>query len=367
MVTSWSAGSPDGSRASPARAPTAGRTGRARRAAASSTRSRSTPMAATPRPGAASGRPYERRRSCRADQAPCPYAELHCHSNFSFLDGASHPEELAEEARRLGLTALAITDHDGLYGVVRFAEAARALGLKTFFGAELSLGLPGPTRVGEPDPARPAPAGCSPTAPRATRGCRRVIAQAQLDGGEKGRPVYDLGRRRRPAARPRAGAHRLPQGTVPAALLTEGVDAAARELDRLARAVRRGQRRGRADRPRRPDRRRPQRRAGRARRRAAACRPSPPTTCTTPPRRGGGWRPRSRRCGPGAASTRSTRWLPAAATAHLRTGAEMAARFAAYPGAVARAAAYGEELAFDLQLVAPNLPRLPGPTRPAPR
>src|SRR5215217_549009 len=45
-----------------------------------------------------------------------PYAELHCHSNFSFLDGASHPEQLAEEAARLGLRALALTDHDGLYG-----------------------------------------------------------------------------------------------------------------------------------------------------------------------------------------------------------------------------------------------------------
>ena len=53
-----------------------------------------------------------------------PYAELHCHSNFSFLDGASHPEELVEEAARLGLSALALTDHDGMYGVVRFAEAA---------------------------------------------------------------------------------------------------------------------------------------------------------------------------------------------------------------------------------------------------
>ncbi|MCA1704508.1 MAG: PHP domain-containing protein, partial [Actinobacteria bacterium] len=56
-----------------------------------------------------------------------PYAELHCHSNFSFLDGASHPEELVEEAARLGLTALALTDHDGFYGIVRFAEAAAAL------------------------------------------------------------------------------------------------------------------------------------------------------------------------------------------------------------------------------------------------
>ena len=44
------------------------------------------------------------------------YAELHCHTNFSFLDGASHPEELAEEAARLGLAGLAVTDHDGLYG-----------------------------------------------------------------------------------------------------------------------------------------------------------------------------------------------------------------------------------------------------------
>lgn len=68
-----------------------------------------------------------------------PYAELHCHSNFSFLDGASHPEELVEEAVRLGLTALAVTDHDGFYGVVRFAEAAAAHGLPTVFGAELSL------------------------------------------------------------------------------------------------------------------------------------------------------------------------------------------------------------------------------------
>ena len=51
-----------------------------------------------------------------------PYAELHCHSAFSFLDGASTPEFLVAEALRLGLDALAITDHDGLYGIVRFAE-----------------------------------------------------------------------------------------------------------------------------------------------------------------------------------------------------------------------------------------------------
>ena len=73
------------------------------------------------------------------DSPAVPYAELHCHTNFSFLDGASHPEQLAEEAARLGLEALAVTDHDGLYGVVRFAEAARAVGLPTVFGAEITL------------------------------------------------------------------------------------------------------------------------------------------------------------------------------------------------------------------------------------
>src|SRR6202165_6039714 len=90
------------------------------------------------------------------------YAELHCHSNFSFLDGASHPEELAEEAARLGLAALAITDHDGFYGVVRFAEAARAADLPTVFGSELTLlsgsgssraGVSAQRANGVPDPA----------------------------------------------------------------------------------------------------------------------------------------------------------------------------------------------------------------------
>ena len=52
------------------------------------------------------------------------YAELHCWSNFSFLEGGSHPEELVGEALRLGLRGVALTDRDGLYGAVRFAKAA---------------------------------------------------------------------------------------------------------------------------------------------------------------------------------------------------------------------------------------------------
>ncbi len=67
------------------------------------------------------------------------YAELHCRSNFSFLDGGSHPEELIERAKELELASIAITDRDGLYGVVRFSQAARAEGIDAIVGAELSL------------------------------------------------------------------------------------------------------------------------------------------------------------------------------------------------------------------------------------
>jgi error-prone DNA polymerase len=67
------------------------------------------------------------------------YAELHCHSYFSFLDGASSPEELVARASELGLPALALTDHDGLYGAMRFQRAALAAGIKPIFGAEVTL------------------------------------------------------------------------------------------------------------------------------------------------------------------------------------------------------------------------------------
>src|SRR5213592_4334163 len=115
------------------------------------------------------------------------------------LDGASAPEELAEEAVRLGLESLTLTDHDGVYGVVRFAEAAEAYGLATGFGAELSLDVALPAtqaersvaaRVGVPDPpgthllvlARD---------PEGYARLSRAIGTAHLRGGAKGRPVYD--------------------------------------------------------------------------------------------------------------------------------------------------------------------------------
>ncbi|MCG8467020.1 MAG: DNA polymerase III subunit alpha [Gemmatimonadetes bacterium] len=70
------------------------------------------------------------------------YIELHAHSSFSFLDGASHPEELALRALELGYPALALTDHDGLYGSMEFARFSRAQGLQPITGAELTLASP---------------------------------------------------------------------------------------------------------------------------------------------------------------------------------------------------------------------------------
>ena len=119
-----------------------------------------------------------------------PYAELHAHSNFSFLDGASSPEELLEEASALGLSALALTDHDGFYGSVRLAEAAEQHEVRTVFGAELSLGLGAPQN-GVPDPE----GSHLLLLARGAAGYHEMsglITEAQLAAGaEKGRPEYD--------------------------------------------------------------------------------------------------------------------------------------------------------------------------------
>jgi error-prone DNA polymerase len=68
-----------------------------------------------------------------------PYVELHAHSAYSFLDGASLPEELAVRAAELGYEAFALTDHDGVYGSLEFAHAAKVLGVRPITGAEVSL------------------------------------------------------------------------------------------------------------------------------------------------------------------------------------------------------------------------------------
>src|SRR5215210_934364 len=68
-----------------------------------------------------------------------PYVELHCHSAYSFLDGASHPVELAGAAAEQGHAALAVTDHDGLHGAMEAAQALKPLGVRPITGAELTL------------------------------------------------------------------------------------------------------------------------------------------------------------------------------------------------------------------------------------
>ncbi len=68
-----------------------------------------------------------------------PYVELHAHSAYSFLDGASHPEELALRAAELGYEALALTDHDGVYGSLELAHAAKLVGVRAITGAEITL------------------------------------------------------------------------------------------------------------------------------------------------------------------------------------------------------------------------------------
>ncbi len=83
-----------------------------------------------------------------ATTARIPYAELHAHTNFSFLDGASAPDELVARAVELGLAGLAATDHDGLYGSVRFTAAAEEAGLHPVIGTEIGFRDPA---VADPD------------------------------------------------------------------------------------------------------------------------------------------------------------------------------------------------------------------------
>ncbi|HET8788163.1 MAG TPA: PHP domain-containing protein, partial [Actinomycetes bacterium] len=278
----------------------------------------------------------------RRSRVVVPYAELHCHSNASFLDGGSHPEELAEEAARLRLEALAVTDHDGMYGIVRFAEAARALALPTVFGAELTLtpfgarGAAGKAgkRTGTPDPAGEHLVVLARGPEGYARLCR-AISEAQM-AGAKGAPRGDLGRL--------AGLHGghwavltgCRKGAVPRALAERGPAAAAVQLDRLVQAFGRDNvfvevwdhgdplDSARNDAL--------VRLADRARVEVVA---TITVHYATPARR---------RLATALAAVRARSslaeldgWLPAGAGAHLRSGLEQATRLARYPGTVERA------------------------------
>ena len=289
-------------------------------------------------------------------QAPAnavPYAELHAHSSFSFLDGASGPAELAEEAERLGLHALAVTDHDGLYGIVRFAEAAETMRLQTVFGAELSLELPA-QQAGQPDPV----GSHLLVLAAGEEGYHRLaaaITHAQLAGGKKGRPDYDLD-----DLAERAGGHWVVftgcrKGAVRQALVTEGMDGARRELgdlvhrfgaDRVfAELLDNGQ---------------PTDSSRNDALAALAVEFGVPTIATGNVHYAS---PAQYPLAQAVAAVRAHRsldaldgWLPAAGTAFLRSGAEMAARFSRYPGAVARTVGLAESLAFPLRRAKPALP-----------
>jgi error-prone DNA polymerase len=293
------------------------------------------------------------------------YAELHCHTNFSFLDGASHPEELVAEAARLGLAALAVTDHDGFYGVVRFALAAQTHGLPTVFGAELTLGITAPAN-GDPDPEgehllvlAEGPIGYSRLA--------RVIGEAQM-AGEKGAPRTTIPRL---ADAARAPVHLHPdasacndswfvltgcrKGTVPAALVRDGPAAARYALDRLVDAF------GRDrvlmelwDHGDPLDRHRNDALARVAMQAGVEVVATNNVHYATPAQR-----PLAN----ALAAIRARRsldeidgWLPASPLAHLRSAGEQARRFARWPGAVERTVGVARACAFDLRLAAPELP-----------
>ena len=292
------------------------------------------------------------------------WAELHCHSSYSFLDGASSPAELVTEAARLGLEALAVTDHDGMYGVPQFAQAAAKLkdragvGISTVFGAELSLGLP-TGRSGIPDPqgqhllvlARD---------PDGYRRLCSVISAAQLAGGEKGRPVYDLDAL--------AGAHGghwviltgCRKGAVPAALAAGGPQAARRELESLAAAFGHGNVAVELTSHDQPD----------DDERNDALYELAQATATAVVATGNVHyaAPRDARLGQALAAVRARRglaemdgWLAASGAAYLRSGTEMAHRLRRYPGVLASTTQLARDCAFGFHVIAPRLPDFPVP------
>ncbi|HMJ76424.1 MAG TPA: DNA polymerase III subunit alpha [Iamia sp.] len=351
-----------------------------------------------------------------------PYAELHCRSNFSFLEGASHPEELVEEAARLGLEALAITDRDGFYGVVRQSEAATVVGVPAVYGVDLGLGdHPIPTGPwgsagsagsagpdGSADPAgRPGtngtgdgrgaagssgpagswdsagsagPAGSSgsfgwagsagESAPgrvvvlaRGRRGyanLARVVSRGQM-AGEKGAPrltladLADVGGRGTPGEGGWVILTGGADGSIPATLMAEGPAAARRRLQQLVALFGPDQVRveiwDHGD---------PMDAARNEALVEMALRTGVEVVATNDVRYA---HPARHRLATALAAVRQRRsleahdpWLQGGATAHLRSGAEQARRFARFPGVVEAAATLGRELAFDLRLVAPTLP-----------
>jgi error-prone DNA polymerase len=315
-----------------------------------------------------------RRRQPKAGEPR--YAELHCHTNFSFLDGASHPEDLVAEAARLGLSGLAVTDHDGLYGAVRFSGIARDLGLPTVFGAELTLGSPrSPAgtvgQSGVPDPQGEHLVVLAEGRIGYAR-LARVVSEAQMRGG-KGSPRLSVAEL---ADASRAPVHLRPdpsprndswfvltgcrKGTVPKALVDHGPAAADRELHRLVDAF--GRDRVLVELWDHGD---PLDRSRNDALATLAARAGVDVVATNNVHYA---TTRERPLATALAAIRARRpldaldgWLPAAAGAHLRSPAEQHRRFARWPGAVERTVDIARQCTFDLAMAAPHLPDFPVP------
>ena len=285
-----------------------------------------------------------------------PYAELHAHSHYSFLDGASSPEDLVTEAVSLGLHGLALTDHDGLYGIVRLAEAAESYGdLITMYGAELSFGLSGPQN-GNADPE----GHHLVVIADGVDGYRRLTT-ALTDGhlhpdAEKGRPVYDL---EQLAGATAGGCFVLTgcrKGLVRQALSRGDEHRAKRELDRLAELfgldrvlVELTDHGDPADGP----------RNDRLATLAQQCRLDVVATNAVHYAS-----PEQYPLATAVAAVRARRslddldgWLPASDRAHLRSGVEMVARLGRFPGAIERTVEIADQAGFRLRAATPRLPK----------
>ncbi|ROP64445.1 error-prone DNA polymerase [Curtobacterium sp. ZW137] len=305
--------------------------------------------------------PYQPAGLPDGDTGPVvPYAELHAHSTFSFLDGASQPEHLFEEAARLRLHSLALTDHDGFYGAARMAEVAEAYpSVGTVYGTELSLGLTEPQN-GVPDPEGSHLLLLADGQDGYHRLAGAVTSAHLAAGSEKGRPRYDLD-----DLAARAGGHwrvltGCRKGTVRRALEQGGESAAETALRALLDRFGTGnvivELLDHGD---------PLDSARNDVLAALAAQHALPVVATgnvhyaTPDRFP---------VATALAAVRARRsldeidgWLPAADTAHLRSGAEMARRFARYPGAIEHTVTLADELGFQLKTVKPGLPDLDVP------
>ncbi len=305
--------------------------------------------------------------SAASDGCHVPYAELHSHSRFSFMFGSSAPEQLVAETSRLGLTALALTDRDGFYGSVRFAEAAKEFDQATVFGSELTLDLPhSPKRSRSLPVSQRRDSSHSLVVlarnPEGYATLGTLISEAHM-AGRKGEPQLSTQSFLEAAAETRdcwailTGAH---GAAIPSALVEHGPQAAGAVLDPLVEAA------GKSnvfmelwDHGDPIDTHRNDALAEIAVRRGVQ------PLCTNAVRYA---TPVGRRLSDALVALGDRKnleahsgWLAAWNGAHLRSGAEQARRFARYPGAVGAAANLGTECAFNLSLVAPELPPYPCP------